>query len=67
VTKCTTAIRVKEEGKDVVYYFDDKGAKEDYHEVVCGGATHDGTVKGTVYEKDGKKYVKPSKVEYAKK
>src|SRR6266487_2274051 len=36
--KCTTAIVVKEEGKNVVYYFNDKGAKEDYHEEVCGGA-----------------------------
>jgi hypothetical protein len=67
VTKCTTAIKVQENGKDVVYYLDDKGSKEEYHEEVCGGATKDGLVKGTVYEKDGKKYVKPSKVEYAKK
>jgi hypothetical protein len=67
VTKCTTAIKVKEAGKDVVYYFDDKGSKEEYHEEVCGGATKEGTVTGVVTEKDGKKYVKPSKVEYAKK
>jgi hypothetical protein len=67
VTKCTTAIKVQENGKDVVYHFDDKGSKEEYHEEVCGGATKEGTVKGTVYEKDGKKYVKPSKVDYAKK
>ena len=26
--KCTTAIVVKEDGKDVTYYFNDKGAKE---------------------------------------
>jgi hypothetical protein len=67
VTKCSTAIKVHEEGKDVVYYLDDKGSKEEYHEEVCGGATKEGTVKGTVYEKDGKKYIKPSKVEYTKK
>jgi hypothetical protein len=67
LTKCTTAIKVQENGKDVVCRFDDKGSKEEYHEEVCGGATRDGIVKGTIYEKDGKKYVKPSKVEYAKK
>src|SRR5947209_2381973 len=67
VTKCTTAIQVKEDGKDVVYLFDDKGAKEDYHEEVCGGGTKDGTVTGVVTKKDGKLYIKPSKVEYTKK
>jgi hypothetical protein len=65
--KCTTAIQVKEDGKDVVYYFLDKGAKEDYHEEVCGGGKKEGTVTGLVTEKDGKKWIKPSKVDYAKK
>ncbi len=67
VTKCTTAIQVKEDGKDVVYYFDDKGAKEEYHEEVCGGATKEGTVTGVVHKHDGKLMIKPSKVEYTKK
>lgn len=67
VTKCTTAIQVKEDGKEAVYYFDDKGNKEDYHEAVCGGDRKEGTVTGTVTAKDGKKWIKPSKVEYAKK
>ena len=65
--KCTTAIVVKEDGKDVTYYLDDKGMKEEYHEEVCGGAKKEGTVIGTVFEKDGKKWIKPKKVEYAKK
>jgi hypothetical protein len=64
--KCVTAIKVKEDGKDVVYYFLDKGAKEDYHEQVCGGGQKEGTVVGVVSEKDGKKWVTPKKVEYAK-
>jgi hypothetical protein len=67
VTKCTTAIRVKEGDKEVVYFFDDKGAKETYHEEVCGGATKEGSVTGVVSKKDGKLMIKPSKVEYAKK
>ncbi len=65
--KCTTAIVVKEDGKDVVYYLLDKGNKEDYHEEVCGGDKKEGTVTGVVSEKDGQKWIKPSKVEYAKK
>jgi hypothetical protein len=64
---CQNAIKVKEAGKEVTYFFDDKGAKEEYHEEVCGGDKKEGTVKGTVSEKDGKKYIKPAKVEYTKK
>lgn len=67
ITKCTTAIQVKEDGKDVVYYFDDKGNREEYHEAVCGGDRKEGAVTGTVTTKGGKKWIKPSKVEYAKK
>ncbi|HJT75896.1 MAG TPA: DUF6370 family protein [Gemmataceae bacterium] len=65
--KCQTAIQVKEDGKTVTYYLDDKGMKEEYHEEVCGGARKEGTVTGTVHEHDGKKFIKPTKVEYAKK
>jgi hypothetical protein len=64
--KCVTAIKVKQTGKDVVYYFLDKGAKENYHEEVCGGGVKEGTVVGVVSEKDGKKWVTPKKVEYTK-
>ena len=65
--KCVTAIQVKDGEKTVTYYLDDKGTKEEYHETVCGGEKKEGTVVGVVTEKDGKKWVKPSKVEYAKK
>ncbi len=64
---CTTAIVVKEQGKDVTYLFQDKGAREEYHEEVCGGGRKEGTVTGVVTEKDGKKWITPKKVEYAKK
>jgi hypothetical protein len=66
ITKCTTAIQVKEGDKEVVYFFDDKGAKEDWHDEVCGGGKKEGTVTGVVAKKDGKLTIKPSKVEYAK-
>jgi hypothetical protein len=65
-TKCQTAIQVKEGEKTVTYYFDDKGEKEGYHDPICGGEKKQGSVVGKVTERDGKKYITPSKVEYAK-
>ena len=67
VKKCTTAIVVKENDKEVIYYLDDQGAKESYHEEVCGGEKKAGLVVGVVATKDGKRWIKPSKVEYEKK
>ena len=64
--ECTTAIQVKEGDKTVTYLLDDKGAGEEHHEPICGGAKKEGTVVGTVSERDGKKYIKPTKVTYAK-
>jgi hypothetical protein len=65
-TECTTAIQVKEGDKTVTYLLDDKGAGEEHHEPICGGSRKEGTVTGTVQERNGKKYIKPTKVEYAK-
>ena len=64
--KCGTAISVKEGGKDVVYLLLDKGMEEPYYEGLCGGDKKQGTVTGVVTTKDGKKYIKPSKVEFTK-
>jgi hypothetical protein len=57
---CANAIRVKEDGKDVVYYFKDMGKKESYHKACCT-APVEGSVKGVVAEKDGKKWITPAK------
>ena len=65
-TDCTTAIQVKEGDKLVTYLLDDKGAGEEHHSPICGGAKKEGTVVGSVSEKEGKKYIKPTKVTYAK-
>jgi hypothetical protein len=64
--KCQTVIQVKEDGKEVTYYFQDHGSKEGYHDPVCGGGRKEGAVTGTVSEKDGKKWITPSKVQYAR-
>jgi hypothetical protein len=58
--KCGNAIKVKEGDKEIVYYFIDKGGKEGYHKDICQ-ETKAGSVKGTVSEKDGKKYITPAK------
>jgi hypothetical protein len=59
---CHTVIKVKEDDKDVVYYFDKDSSKK-YHEPICKEAK-EGKVTGTVSEKDGKKYVKVSKLDW---
>jgi hypothetical protein len=67
ITKCTNALQVKDGDKVVTYFLDDKGTKESYHEGICGaGAKKEATVTGVVSEKDGKKWIKPSKVELKK-
>jgi Family of unknown function (DUF6370) len=66
--KCSNVLQVKEGEKTVNYFLDDKGNAEDYHEGVCSGEKIEGvTVTGAVYEKDGKKYVKPTMVDLKKK
>jgi hypothetical protein len=65
--KCTNVLQVKEGEKVVNYYLDDKGNKEEYHDGVCGGGKIENvTVTGTVSEKEGKKLLKPTKVEIKK-
>jgi hypothetical protein len=54
---CTNALVVKKDGKDVIYWLDDKGGKkEKYH--VCAGAKQ-AEVTGFVTTKDKKMYIKP--------
>lgn len=65
--KCTNVLQVKDGDKTVNYFLDDAGTKEEYHEGVCGGEkVPNVTVTGAVAEKDGKKVLKPAKVETKK-
>jgi hypothetical protein len=66
--KCSNVLQVKEKDKVVNYYLIDKGNGETYHEGVCGGdKVENVTVAGKLTEKDGKKWVTPTKVELPKK
>ena len=62
--KCASVIVVKENAKDVVYYFDAK-SNEKYHGDTCSDAKP-GEVTGVVSEMDGKKVITISKLMYAK-
>jgi Family of unknown function (DUF6370) len=56
--ECATVVKVG----DKVYYFD-AAAEKKYHKQICTAAK-EGTVTGKVEEKDGKKIVTVSKVEF---
>jgi hypothetical protein len=62
--KCQTVIKVNEDGKDVVYYFDNSSHKKN-HKAICMDPKK-GTVKGVVTEKDGKKWIAATSVEFDK-
>lgn len=62
--KCGHALKVKDGDKEVVYYVNDKGAKEKYHKGICPpGSEAKAKVTGKVVEKDGKKHLEEPKVE----
>src|SRR5271156_3159772 len=60
--KCQTAIRVKVDGKDVIYYTVDNDVSKKFHGKICQGPAK---VKATgkVEEKDGKKLITLTKIE----
>jgi hypothetical protein len=62
--ECATVIVVKEGGKDVTYYLDEKSGKAN-HDAVCKGGK-DGSVTGTVAMKGGKNIITASKVDLKK-
>jgi hypothetical protein len=61
-SKCMTVIVTKEDGKDVTYYFDAASHGKN-HKTVCQAAK-EGSVTGTISEKDGKKIVTAKKVSF---
>src|SRR5260221_8406468 len=65
--KCAVVVVVKDDGKDVIYYFDAKGHAANHTKGanVCKEGKM-GAVTGTVAEKDGKKVITVTKVELDK-
>jgi hypothetical protein len=63
--KCATVVRAKEDGKEVLYYFDAASHKK-YHGEACT-EVKEATVTGKVSEKDGKKWIAVSKIDFKKK
>ena len=61
-TKCMTTVLEKKDGKEIIDYFDTASHKK-YHSAICQEAK-DGTVTGTVSEKDGKKIIEVKEVKY---
>ena len=61
---CTDVIRVKENGKDVIYFFTDDPSRK--HDTAMCETVRNGKVTGVVGEKDGKKTLKVSKIEFTK-
>jgi hypothetical protein len=65
--KCSNVLIVKDGDKEVKYYLQDKGVDESFHkDKVCttGKKGSEATVTGTVVEKDGKKLLTATKVEF---
>jgi hypothetical protein len=60
--KCQTAIRVKVDGKDVIYYAVNNAVAKAFHGKVCKGPAKV-TAVGTVEEKDGKKMITLTKID----
>src|SRR5437660_8922685 len=60
---CANVLQVKDGDKTVSYYLKDKGKAEKYHKEICTNDGKEATVKGTVTEKDGKRWVSNAKVE----
>lgn len=65
--RCVTQSSSREGAKVITYYLDDKGDQEGYHDAVCGGERREGIIIGIVAEKNGRRWIRPTKVEYLKK
>ena len=60
--KCQTAIRVKEDGKEVIYFATDNAVAKEFHHNICQ-APAKVVATGNVKEKDGKKLITLKKIE----
>jgi hypothetical protein len=60
---CQSVLQVKDGDATVTYYIADSDASKGTHEKVCKGAVENVTITGTVADKDGKKWITPTKID----
>ncbi len=61
--KCQSVLQVKAGDATTTYYIADNDVSKGTHEKVCTAAVDNVTITGTVAEKDGKKWITPTKIE----
>ena len=60
---CQSVLQVKDGDTTTLYYIADSDASKGTHEKVCDAAVDNVTITGTVADKDGKKWITPTKIE----
>jgi hypothetical protein len=60
---CQNVLQVKDGDTTVTYYITDNDTSKGTHKKVCTAAVDNVTITGTVSEKDGKKWITPTKIE----
>jgi len=61
--KCQSVLQVKDGDTTTLYYIADNDTSKGTHEKVCDAAADNVTITGTVADKDGKKWITPTKIE----
>ena len=61
--KCQSVLQVKDGDTTVNYYIADSDASKGTHDKVCPAAVDNVTITGTVADKEGKKWITPTKIE----
>jgi uncharacterized glyoxalase superfamily protein PhnB len=60
---CQSVLQVKDGDTTVTYYIADSDASKGTHEKVCKAAVDNVTITGAVADKDGKKWITPTKID----
>jgi hypothetical protein len=61
--KCQSVLQVKDGDSTVNYYIADNDTSKGTHKKVCTDKVENVSITGTVSEKDGKKWITPTKIE----
>jgi len=62
-SECQSVLQVKDGDNTVTYYIADSDASKGTHDKVCKGSVENVTITGVVSDKDGKKWIAPTKIE----